>query len=301
MISQQFDKKAYLFIVGAALVFGSFECALKPAGNIFDPFQLTFFRFAIGGLVLLPFAIKECRGRPKGFITGRIWFSMLFLGILIVVCCTIIFQVSLYYLNAATAAVVFCVNPVFIMAFAHLMTADDKMNRNKLYALALGAFGLVFMVRPWDVQEGNSAIGALLALSSAVIFALYTVAGGKTVGRVGIFTQTSASFLLGSLVLLCIMLPMGRPFFTGIADHPAVILYTSVVMTGFGYVLFFLAIKNSNASTAGIVFFLKPVIAPVFAVIILGETITWTMFIGIALILAASYILTFRRKARQSA
>ena len=54
--------------------------------------------------------------------------------------------------------------------------------------------------------------------------------------------------------------------------------------------------KNSNASTASIVFFLKPVIAPVFAVIFLSEIITYNMFIGIGLILAASYILIHQAK-----
>jgi drug/metabolite transporter (DMT)-like permease len=56
--------------------------------------------------------------------------------------------------------------------------------------------------------------------------------------------------------------------------------------------------KSSNPTTASITFFLQPVIAPVFAVIILKETITYNMYIGIALILAASYILTFRKQQK---
>jgi drug/metabolite transporter (DMT)-like permease len=233
-------------------------------------------------------------------MTGRLWLAMLLLGVLIVLGCTVVFQIGLNYLNASTAAVIFCCNPVFVMSFAHLMTADDKMNRNKLFALALGICGLVFMIRPWDVQEGNTIAGAFLALFAAAVFGLYTVVGGKTIARVGIFTQTSTSFLSGSLVLLCVMLLLGRPFFTGVADNIGTLLYLSIVVTGLVYVLYGLAIKHSNASTASIVFFLKPVIAPVFAVIVLGETITYNMFIGIALILSASYILTFRKSGRQS-
>jgi len=68
-----------------------------------------------------------------------------------------------------------------------------------------------------------------------------------------------------------------------------------VVVTGAGFLLYFLAIKQSNATTGSIVFFLKPVIAPILAVLIIGDVITYNMYIGIALILAASYILIFRK------
>ena len=48
-------KKAYGFVVLTAFLFGTMEVACKVAGNQLDPFQLTFIRFAIGGLILLQF------------------------------------------------------------------------------------------------------------------------------------------------------------------------------------------------------------------------------------------------------
>ena len=44
-------KKAYGFVVLTAFLFGTMEVACKVAGNQLDPFQLTFIRFAIGGLI----------------------------------------------------------------------------------------------------------------------------------------------------------------------------------------------------------------------------------------------------------
>ena len=54
-------KKAYFFVVLTAFLFGTMEVACKAAGNQLDPFQLTFLRFAIGGLILLPFAAAELK------------------------------------------------------------------------------------------------------------------------------------------------------------------------------------------------------------------------------------------------
>ena len=54
-------KKAYCFVVLTAILFGTMEVACKAAGSQLDPFQLTFLSFAIGGLILLPFAIVELK------------------------------------------------------------------------------------------------------------------------------------------------------------------------------------------------------------------------------------------------
>ena len=48
--------------------------------------------------------------------------------------------------------------------------------------------------------------------------------------------------------------------------------------------------RSSNATTASVAFFIKPVIAPIMAAIILSEAILWNTYLGIGLILVASYI-----------
>jgi len=288
-------KKLYLCIAGSAVIFGTMEVALKLAGSSLDPFQITFLRFFIGGIVLLPFAISEYRSQPKGFMTKKLWLSMLLLGVVNVPFCMVFFQLGVVGSNAATAAVIFCSNPVFTLLIAHVMTVDEKINRQKSLALVIGVLGLVFMIRPWSLQAGNTLHGMIFSIIAAAAFGLYGVVGGKTVGRVGVFMQTSASFLSGSLILLCMLPLLGRPILAGVADNLGIIVYVSLVVTGGGYLLYFLVVKYSNVTTASIIFFLKPVIAPIFAVILLGEAITYNMYIGIALILVASYILIFRK------
>ena len=278
------------------MIFGTMEVALKLAGSSLDPLQITFLRFLVGGLVLLPFAINESKHKEKGSMTGRLWLSMLLLGAINVPFCMVFFQLGVVGSNAATAAVIFCSNPIFTMLIAHVMTEDEKINRQKALALAIGAAGLVFMIRPWSMQEGNTLTGMMFSLIAAAAFGLDGVIGAKTVGRVGVFTQTSASFLSGALILLCMLPLLGRPIIANVTDNLGIILYASIVVTGSGYLLYFLAVKQSNVTTASIIFFLKPVIAPIFAVILLGEAITYNMYIGIALILVASYILSFHKK-----
>ena len=136
--------------------------------------------------------------------------------------------------------------------------------------------GIFFMFRPWDIQEGNTALGMGLMIGAAFVFGLYTVAGKQAQRKIGLMAQTSISFLFGSGFLLVIMLILGRPVISGIPGNVPVILYAGIMVTGVGYFFYFKAIELADASTGAFAFFLKPAIAPIIAVIVLKETFCGT-------------------------
>jgi drug/metabolite transporter (DMT)-like permease len=242
----------------------------------------------IGGLFLAPFAWQEKKREGRNLTTGD-YFWMLLLGILCIPLSMLAFQLGIMHSNASTAAVLFSVNPLFTIFFAS-MILKEKITANKAIALTLGIAGIVFMIRPWDIQEGNSVLGVVLMISASLIFGLYTVTGKLRLQRIGLITQTSISFILGSLVLLIVMLFMKRPVFAGVADNLLMVLYIGVFVTGFGYYFYFMAIRHSDASTASMAFFIKPAIAPIFAVIFLKDILLWNTFVGIGLIVVGSFI-----------
>ena len=289
-------KKSYIFVIITAILFGTMEVSCKIGGANLDPFQLTFLRFLIGGLILLPFAIVQMRKRGVR-LTIKDMLALAGVGILGVTISMSLFQISIMMCNASTVSVLICVNPFFTMIFAHFMTSE-KLNAYKLIVLAIAITGIVFMLRPWDIQEGNSPLGMGLMIGSAFVFGLYTVAGKVSQEKMGLMAQTSISFLLGAAALLIVILFMGRPVVSGISDNIPIILYTGLVVTGLGYYCYFKAIELSDAATGSFAFFLKPAIAPVIAVIVLHETILWNTIVGIAFVLAASFLnIALQRRA----
>lgn len=281
-------KKVYFFVVLTAFLFGTMEVTLKLTGSEMDSFQLTFLRFMIGGLLLLPFAMGELK-KNKVKLAFKDFAYLLYVGILGIPLSMLFFQLGVMNSNASTASVLISINPLFTMIFAHFMT-EEKLKKSNVIVLLIGLLGILFMIKPWDLQKGNTVIGIVFMLLAALFFGLYTVAGKISVKKMGIMAQTSISFILGSLVLLIIMLFMGRPIVAGVADNWLAVAYISVFVTGLGYFSYFMAIKLSDATTGSIAFFLKPAIAPVMAVIFLGETILWNTYIGIGLILVASWL-----------
>jgi len=281
-------KKAYIYVLITALLFGTMEVSCKIGGSDLDPFQLTFLRFLIGGLVLLPFAVGQMKRRQVR-LEARDFLVLAGVGLVGVTISMSLFQLSIMMCNASTVSVLICVNPFFTMVFAHFMT-DEKLNGRKVLILVVALAGIFFMFRHWDIQEGNSWGGMLLMLVSALFFGLYTVLGKVSQEKLGPIAQTSISFLLGAGLLLILILLMGRPVIAGVADNIPIILYTGFMVTGLGYYCFFRSIELSDASTGSFAFFLKPAIAPVIAMIVLHEVILWNTVVGIALILTASLL-----------
>jgi len=281
-------KKVYLYVMITAFFFGTMEVGLKMAGNQLDPFQLTFLRFMLGGALLLVPALMDIK-KTGLQLNRKDWQRLLMLGIVCIPICMVLFQLGVQNSNASTAAVLFCVNPLFTMVLAHFF-AGEPMSRQKSVAFVLGLLGILAMMKPWDIQEGNTLLGMSFSLMAALFFSIYSIMGKKTIQRLGPFVQTSFSFFLGAAVLLVIILVMGKPVFAGVMDEWLLVLYVGFFVTGLGYLFYFLAMRGSNATTASVAFFIKPVIAPIMAAVILGEAILWNTYLGIGLILVASYI-----------
>ena len=112
-------KKGYLYITLTTILFSSMEIMLKSISNSFNPIQLTFERFFIGGLILLPFAIKSLKSKELSINKDDIK-QFLFLGFMCVVVSMIFYQLAVTHTKASVVAVIFSCNPVFVMLFAYI-------------------------------------------------------------------------------------------------------------------------------------------------------------------------------------
>jgi drug/metabolite transporter (DMT)-like permease len=292
-------KKIVLYIMISALLFSTMEVALKIAGSDLDAFQLTLLRFIIGGLFLLPFAIVRIK-KKNIVIKGRDYLFMLLLGVVCIPVSMVFFQLGVENSNASTAAVIFCINPMFTMFFAHFIT-EEKLTRNKVISIIIGIMGIVFMIAPWNIQLGDSLIGATYSTLAAMLFGLYSALGRRTVHRLGGLPQTAISFLLGSLAMIPLMIVLDKPIISGITlQNLPVLFYVGIMVTGLGYLCYFMAMEHGDAATASIVFFIKPGLAPIIAVLILNEIVNLNGFLGIILVFVGSYINLREQKSRKT-
>lgn len=280
---------------------------LKLAGSSFNPIQLNFLRFLIGGLFLLPFAIHAINKNQLTIDRAAIG-SFALTGLICVLISMTLFQLAVMYGKASIAAVVFSSNPVFALLFSYLIL-HETLSRPNLISVIISVIGLVIIMNPLHL---TNPLGMVLALLSAVTFGLYSIASRK-VSQTKHFngiTITSFTFIFGSLELALLMglshIPVIAellhqnpitanfamiPYFAGInAQTIAMILYLGIGVTGIGFATYFIAMERSDVATASLVFFIKPVLAPIMALIILHEAILLNTWIGIAVIVVGSVV-----------
>jgi drug/metabolite transporter (DMT)-like permease/cytidylate kinase len=277
------SKLGTLCIVLTAIAFGTMEISLKIAGTAFTPFQLTFLRFLVGGLLLMPLAIRDLKKRSI-HLDRSDWGYLAVLGLINICFSMIFFQIGVNMANAGLAAIVFSSNPIFVMIFSYFII-HEAFTRKKAITLVLSLIGLVIVANPMAIiRSGN--IGLLVSLAAAVSFALYTTLGKLRIEKLGGNVENAFSFLIGCVFLLFLLLFHGDPIVAGIDSHTVwSLIYCSLVVTGFGYLCFMKAVELTGPSNASFAFFIKPIIALILSAIILSEPITVNAVVGLALIL----------------
>lgn len=286
-------KKGYVYIILSAVIFSTMEIVGKMIAIKINPYQLTFIRFLIGGLILLPFSIREIKTR-KLILNIKDYMFFLFMGILCVAIGMTIFQAAVLYTKASTVAIVFSTNPMFTVPFAFLIL-KETITRRTIFSLFLSFIGILFILNP--LGHTSDYKGILLAVLSAIIFSLYSVIGKLRITKYGSFLSNCFTFLFGDLVLLICLLLFKVPIISGINGTNIVqLIYLGVVVTGFGYVFYFLAMKETSAIAASTVFFIKPALAPLLALLILHESLSINTLAGIFLILIGSYVSIMAKK-----
>lgn len=291
--------KVIVYICLAAFFFSTMEVALKIAGGAMGAAQLMGLRFLIGGIILAPFGLVETK-KNNVKLTAKDIGWLLLVGIVNVPISMYAFQFGIAGCTASTAAAMICMNSIFTIVIAAIF-AGEKLTKNKVIAIFICLLAIFFMMRIWDVQEGNTVRGMVFLLIAAITFGAYTVMGRKTVARVGVVAQTSITFIFGAIIMLAIVAFQGEYIFAGVLENWQIVLYSSIGATGVGYLFYFYAIKCSDAMTGSVTFFIKPIIAPILAVIILNEEIYWNTIVGTLLLLTASFLVMKSNRSEQMA
>lgn len=290
------------------ILFSLMEVVLKFISGDFHPVQITFSRFLVGGLVLLPFSLRALKKLKSQGVTPdkKDFLSCLLLGTIGVTVSMTFYQLAVANASASTVAVLFSSNPLFVYILAFLILHDPIRPRN-IIAVILDIAGIICIIAPWNTSVNKS--GVIFAVLAAIVFALYSVLSKPKCNKLGGITVTCFSFIFGSIVLIILLLlghiePIsscltahGLDYLANVQmisgysiDNILIVIFVYVIVTGIGYASYFTAVEKTNASTASLAFFFKPILAPIFALIILHETISLNMIIGIALILTGSLI-----------
>jgi drug/metabolite transporter (DMT)-like permease len=276
----------YGFLLLTILLFSTYEVVGRTFAAEIPPLFVSGVRFVLGGLILLPFALKDMRRRDLTLKAQDVAI-LTALGLLNAGVAMGLLQMSLQFINASTSAVLFSSNPLLVMAFSTIML-KEPITKGKVLSLALGIAGMVFVAGGFVV---HSLTGVLLALGATAAFGFYTVAGKQLTNRYGTLVMNGVSFVLGGGIVLLASVALPGEGLVISARNWLLLVYLGVFVTGIAYYAFFTGLSYTDTTLGSAVFFCKPVFACLFAYYLLGEAITPGQVVGIGLILAAMLLI----------
>lgn len=286
--------RGYLYLLTTVLIFGPFEVISKFVHGI-DAIQLNFLRFLIGGMALLPFAVNEIRKKRK-LIRRQDLAQLAGLGVLYIPVSMVLLQVAIQNTSASLSTFVFSANPIFIAVFAAWIL-HERPNPFILGAIALEVVGLLFIANPFNERFDFYFLHLCFA---AIIFAFYNVLMRKATGRLGNLVAFTLVVIFGTAALGLFLLAAGIPWFQGISMSNAMpLLYLGVFGSGITFVCYYKGMELTSTNVGSIVFFLKPILGTIYAVIILNERLSAGFIIGASLILAGSTIMIYGKERHQ--
>jgi drug/metabolite transporter (DMT)-like permease len=202
-----------------------------------------------------------------------------------------LFTISMQHTSAFSAALLLSLSPIFTMLLARVIGMEHPTSAQWL-ATGLAAAGvLVFVGDKLRVGGfGTAALGDLLSLVSAFIFAVYSLAAKPLTARYGALVTTAWAVVVGLLVV--------APWGFGPALDEAwlelplpvwgALVYAAVVSMLIGYSLWSWAMNRGRVARTAPYLFLIPVATGIISAVALGEHFTPVKIGGALMVLAGT-------------
>lgn len=291
MESKGSSKIGTALIILAGCFWGSMGIFVRKLGTYgFSAIQIVSIRITLAALIFsLGLLVKDRRGfkiSPKDIplFLGLGFGSILFF--------TVCYFTAITMMPLSTAAILLYTSPVWIMLMS-IFFFHEKLNKRKLIALAL-AFGGCVMVSGIS-GEGMTVTGLLVGLGSGIGYGLYSILGKIALRKYSSYTVTTYTFIFAAAGSWIISRPADMiAKFSAAPDLGFLIVLcflTALITAVIPFLLYTLGLESVEASKAGIIATIEPMVATLLGILVFSESLTIMSGAGILLILAAVVIL----------
>ena len=278
MFSKQLFSNICLIV--AALIWGTAFVAQTTGMEHIGPLTFTNLRFLIGGLIVLPLAIKEIPNFKKS-LNKKLIIIILLTGLSLLMG-TYLQQYALQYTKIGNAAFLTILYVPFVPIISRFIL-------KKRIHWSIWVSVSICLVGSYYLTVGNSfeaQFADFLVVVCAIFFALHCILIDEYFEIVNApFTLATSQFLLCFLYSLPFVFIFEDPSLKGIYLELFELLYVGVMSSGIAYTLQIFGQRYVKPSTAAITFSLEGVFGSLAAWIILSQMLTNTQIFGCFLIL----------------
>ncbi len=280
-----------LLLILVSLVWAGSFIVVDVTTKQMDPIDLGFLRFLVA--TPLMFLLVILRKKPLAIPKKELpW--LIVLGLTGVTFLYLFQFLGIHLTNAPTASVLINTNVIFIAILSGVFL-HEILTKKRIAGIVLSFFGVVLiMFSDLSTQEitfdNLFFIGGILMLLSAFCWALYSLVGKRLLRTYDEFVITTYAFGFGTLFYLpFVLLHIGPVLQQTSLDGWLAVLYLALTCSLFGYLGWYYALKNIDASKAAV--FLNFI--PLFTILMsffLGTNFSWFFLLGAGLIIYGVYL-----------
>ncbi|MDT4893286.1 MAG: hypothetical protein QOE97_2321 [Pseudonocardiales bacterium] len=274
-------RRSWALFAAMCVIWGIPYLLIRVAVRDVTPGTLVFARTTIGGLILLPFALRAGGYR----MVLRRWRPLVLFTAIEVAGPWLLLGDAETKLSSSLTGLLVAAVPLVGVLIARLTGARERVDRLRGVGLFLGAAGVAMLV---GLDLGEVHVRPLLEIALVAIgYAVAPVILSRSLADLPSIPVISASLLLCAAGYVPYA-ALNVPDHIG-AEPLASILVLGVVCTALAFVTFFALIADIGPARATVFTYVNPAVAVLLGVLLLGERFTVGMGVGFPLILAGSF------------
>lgn len=246
-------------IIAAAMLFSTGGAAIKWCS--FGGWQLAACRATIAMLTILVLLPEARRGWSwRTVVVGFAYAAT-----------TLLYVQANKHTTAASAIFLQSTSPLFILLLAPVLLGEHATRRDIVQMAVMGLGMGLFMLGsdPPSATAPNPALGNALAAICAVTWA-FTVMGYRWLAARG--SSVAAAAVSGNITAATISWIMAQPLTGGRPADWAVVVFLGVCQLGIPYLFLSRAVPRVRALEVGLFLLIEPVLNPIWAWLVHGET-----------------------------
>jgi drug/metabolite transporter (DMT)-like permease len=249
------------------------------------PVFIVWARIALGALVLVPIAVRL---GAWGTLRGR-WPALAVMSLVQVVVPFLLITYGEQHIASSLTGILVAAAPIFTALLAVRFDEDERPRGIAAAGVVMGIFGVALLFGVDLSGDAQALVGGLMVLLASLGYAIggfylkHRLRGIPAVGT------AAATMVVGTVVLApaaLLMLPAGVPG----AKAIGALLVLGAGGTGVAFLIFYTLIAGVGPSRAALVAYIAPGFAVFYGAWLLSEPLTAGAVLGLALILAGSWV-----------
>jgi len=276
------SRRGWALFAAMCVIWGIPYLLIRVAVRDVSPGTLVFMRTAIGGLVLLPLAVRAGGFRP----VLRRWKPLVAFAALEIAIPWLLLGNAEEHLPSSLTGLLVAAVPLVGVVAGRLTGTGDHVDGRRWAGLLLGLLGVGVLV---GLDLGRVSGLALVEVGLvAVGYATAPIIMARQLSDLPRFPVVSAALLLSAVAWA----PYGLTHWprhvaaTGIAS----IVILGLVCTALAFVIFFALVAEIGPNRATVITYVNPAVAVALGLLLLNERFTAGMGIGFPLILIGSVL-----------